>query len=100
MSQFDSSFEGYNGVKIYAKKDIVTTPKANVVIVHGICEHLDRYDYLVEKLNSQGFNVYRYDARGHGRSEGNRGDLEKYEEYLLDLDKYIDSVKVEYPDKK
>ena len=100
MNQVDSSFVGNNGVKIYAKKDIVTTPKASVVIVHGICEHLDRYDYLCEKLNKEGYNVYRYDARGHGRSEGKKGDLNDYQDYLLDLDKYIDIVKEENPDSK
>ena len=100
MNQLDSSFKGYDNVEIYAKKDIVENPKANVVIVHGICEHLDRYDYLVSKLNKQGYNVYRYDARGHGRSGGKRGDLNKYQDYLDDLDKYIDLVKQEYPNLK
>lgn len=100
MNQLDSSFVGHNNVKIYAQKNIIENPKANVVIVHGICEHLDRYDYLVSKLNKEGYNVYRYDARGHGRSEGKRGDLEDYQDYLSDLDKYIDIVKEEYPDKK
>ena len=100
MNQLDSGFKGYDNVEIYAKKDIVENPKANVVIVHGICEHLDRYDYLVSKLNKQGYNVYRYDARGHGRSGGKRGDLNKYQDYLDDLDKYIDLVKQEYPNLK
>ena len=47
-----------------------------------------------------GYNVYRYDARGHGRSEGNRGDLEKFDDFLLDLDIYIDLIKKEYPNLK
>jgi lysophospholipase len=100
MNQVDSSFAGNGNIKIYAKKDIIANPKANVVIVHGICEHLDRYDYLTEKLNNAGYNVYRYDARGHGRSEGEKGDLKDYQDYLLDLDIYIESVKKEYPDLK
>ena len=100
MNQVDSSFVGNNGVKIYAKKNIITNPKANVVIVHGICEHLDRYDYLTEKLNNAGYNVYRYDARGHGRSEGVKGDLSDYQDYLIDLDTYINLVKEEHPNLK
>lgn len=100
MNQVDSSFAGNGNIKIYAKKDIIANPKANVVIVHGICEHLDRYDYLTEKLNNAGYNVYRYDARGHGRSEGEKGDLKDYQDYLLDLDIYVESVKKEYPDLK
>lgn len=95
MSQVDCSFRGYNNIKIYAKKDLSENAKANVVIVHGICEHLDRYDYLVNKLNENGYNVYRYDARGHGRSEGKKGDLESFDEYLCDLDIYIETIKKE-----
>lgn len=100
MGQVDCSFSGYNNIKIYAKKDLVENAKANVVIVHGIFEHLDRYDYLVSKLNNEGYNVYRYDARGHGRSEGKKGDLNKFDEFLIDLDYYINQVKKEFPDKK
>lgn len=100
MNQLDCSFSGYNNTKIYAKKNIVEEAKANVVIVHGIFEHLDRYDYLVSKLNEAKYNVYRYDARGHGRSEGKRGDIDKFEEFLLDLDIYIDLIRKQNPDLK
>lgn len=95
MAQFDFGFTGYNNVKIYGKKDTIDNPKANVVIVHGIFEHLDRYDYLVSKLNERGYNVYRYDARGHGRSGGKKGNLDSFDEYLLDLDDFISLVKRE-----
>lgn len=100
MGQIDCSFSGYNNTKIYARKNLVENAKANVVIVHGIFEHLDRYDYLVDKLNNEGYNVYRYDARGHGRSEGKKGDLNKFDEFLVDLDYYINQIKKEHPDKK
>lgn len=100
MGQIDCSFTGYNNTKIYARKDLVSNPKANVVIVHGIFEHLDRYDYLVSKLNNEGYNVYRYDARGHGRSEGKKGDLNKFDEFIIDLDIYISQIKRENPNLK
>ena len=95
MAQFDFGFTGYNNVKIYGKKDTIDNPKANIVIVHGIFEHLDRYDYLVSKLNESGYDVYRYDARGHGRSGGKKGNLDSFDEYLLDLDDFISLVKRE-----
>lgn len=100
MKQLDSSFVGFNNTKIYATKNCVENPKANVVIVHGIFEHLDRYDYLVSMLNKQGYNVYRYDARGHGRSQGDRGDVKRFEHFLLDLDCYITLIKNEHPNLK
>jgi alpha-beta hydrolase superfamily lysophospholipase len=39
-----------------------------VVLVHGMGEHLRRYDHVAEALTSQGFAVYGHDHRGHGAS--------------------------------
>ena len=100
MEQLEDSFLGYNNTNIYAVKNCVDKPKANVVIVHGIFEHLDRYQYITKKLNEEGYNVYRYDARGHGRSQGERGDVVQFDHYLLDLDNYITKIKEDNPELK
>jgi alpha-beta hydrolase superfamily lysophospholipase len=39
-----------------------------VVLVHGMGEHLRRYDHVAEALTSAGFVVYGHDHRGHGAS--------------------------------
>ena len=39
-----------------------------VVLVHGMGEHLRRYDHVAEALCSAGFVVYGHDHRGHGAS--------------------------------
>ena len=39
-----------------------------VVLVHGMGEHLRRYDHVANALTSQGFAVYGHDHRGHGAS--------------------------------
>lgn len=43
-----------------------------VVIVHGVGEHIGRYDGVAAALNSAGFLVYGSDHQGHGGSEGDR----------------------------
>ena len=40
----------------------------SVVLVHGMGEHLRRYDHVAEALTSAGFAVYGHDHRGHGAS--------------------------------
>ncbi|MDP7705161.1 alpha/beta fold hydrolase [Mycobacterium sp. TY815] len=46
-------------------------PRVGVVaLVHGMGEHVRRYDHLAEILNSHGFEVYGHDHRGHGTSLG------------------------------
>src|SRR6201997_48707 len=39
-----------------------------VILVHGMGEHIRRYDHVADALTSQGFVVYGHDHRGHGAS--------------------------------
>lgn len=58
-----------DGLPIHGKKWLPAgEPKAVVQIVHGMAEHLGRYDALAQKLVEHGFAVYAHDHRGHGGS--------------------------------
>ena len=48
-------------------------PKAIVQLVHGIAEHVERYDDYASWLNEQGILVVAEDHMGHGKSIGNDG---------------------------
>jgi alpha-beta hydrolase superfamily lysophospholipase len=51
------------------------TPVAGVVVlVHGMGEHLRRYEHVADALTSAGFVVYGHDHRGHGASLTKRGE--------------------------
>ena len=63
-----------------------------VVLRHGFAEHCRRYDELSEALLRQGMAVCRIDARGHGRSSGQRGDIASYDDYVYDLCAYVERV--------
>lgn len=39
-----------------------------VVLVHGMGEHIRRYDHVADALTAQGLVVYGHDHRGHGAS--------------------------------
>lgn len=99
-TDYESMFLGSKDVKIFYSINKVEEAKAAVVFVHGICEHLGRYEYLKDKFNEAGYNVYRYDARGHGKSEGERGHLENFSDFLDDLDILVNMVKRENKNKK
>ena len=43
-------------------------PKAVVQIVHGIAEHIGRYDHFARFLNAHGYLVVAEDHMGHGGS--------------------------------
>lgn len=49
--------------------------KAIVVILHGMSEHKERYNYFLEKLANKQYLPVIYDHRGHGKSLKNSKDL-------------------------
>lgn len=42
--------------------------KGTVQLLHGLAEHIERYERFAEALVSAGYRVIGYDQRGHGRS--------------------------------
>ena len=62
-------FESAGGGRCYARCWAAEgTPKAIVQIIHGIAEHVQRYDHFARYLNSLGYTVVAEDHMGHGKS--------------------------------
>lgn len=65
-SYITSNQEGY--LQIFLRTRLQKTPKGVVVIAHGIAESLDTHETLANRIYENGYSVYSYDHRGHGRS--------------------------------
>jgi alpha-beta hydrolase superfamily lysophospholipase len=52
-----------------------TSVRQSVLMMHGLGEHSGRRLHLAQFFVERGFAVRCYDHRGHGRSEGARGDV-------------------------
>ena len=89
-------FNTFDGTELYIKSNLIENPKAAVLIVHGLCEHQGRYDYVTEKLNSVGFSVYRFDHRGHGRSKGKGVYYSDFNEIVDDVNEAFKIVEAEH----
>jgi alpha-beta hydrolase superfamily lysophospholipase len=68
----------------------VGSARGGIVILHGLGEHSGRYRQLAQRLNEAGWSVRCYDHRGHGRSQGPRGDCPNGTPLLLDAQIVID----------
>jgi alpha-beta hydrolase superfamily lysophospholipase len=62
-----------------------------VVVTHGVGEHRGRHSYWLSD-DFKDYNVILYDLRGHGESEGERGNVKDFDDYLKDLDAVTDSL--------
>lgn len=66
---------GSDGLLLSVSSVAPATPKAVVQLVHGMCEHKERYYPLMEYLASRGFACVIHDHRGHGESVKSSEDL-------------------------
>lgn len=79
----------------------IATPPGNstglVILLHGIGEHIGRYQHLFEYFNRHDFTVAAFDLTGHGRSAGPRGYAPNYASVLDDIDQFVQDARALYP---
>lgn len=81
-----------DGRKLYVKLWAPVNPKAAVgvvVLVHGLGEHINRYNHVARAFQESGFKVVGFDQRGFGRTPGTRGDSEGYQCTMNDIEQLI-----------
>jgi len=62
-----------------------------ILIVHGFDSCSYRFERYVAPLNHAGFEVYAFDAMGHGLSDGNRINALYYSQAILKIDELFGS---------
>ena len=80
--------------------DSVPAPVAVVQILHGMSEHVERYDDFAKELNKAGFIVFGADHRAHGYTDKDRlglvGDTNLFEDTVSDAIELTAYAKVKY----
>ncbi len=92
MKHSESTFEGYENLPLYYQKWQAEEAKAVLVIVHGFGEHSGRYMNVVNKVIPEGFTVFSFDHRGHGKSPGKRGHILHWNEFIEDTKNFLKLV--------
>lgn len=99
----DGFFEGEGGVRLFLSTFKADSPKGAVTLVHGYTESVEKWQEVIYSLLTRGYDVYAYEARGHGRSGRDsalHGDLtlthvDRFEDYVLDLRRLRETIKGE-----
>lgn len=99
MNYKSTVYVSFDGMKlsgyIWKPKE---TPKAVMNLVHGYSEYCGRYDHWAMKFTEKGFVVHAIDYRGHGKSDGRRGHINQFDDFLNDIDVLVKESKKLYPD--
>jgi len=62
-----------DGKQLFGISWVPAEPRAVVCLIHGLGEHIGRYDHVANHFNRSGIAVYGIDQRGHGRTPGKKG---------------------------
>ncbi len=90
MQHEEGTFQGAGGVEQYYQVwRPEGTPRATLVIVHGLGEHSGRYQNVVNHFVPKGYVIYALDHVGHGRSPGQRGHINRWDEFRDGLRAFV-----------
>jgi alpha-beta hydrolase superfamily lysophospholipase len=89
---------GAGGLTIFWQRWLPGKPPIGVVVIaHGAGEHSDRYAHVAQRLLDERFAVYAIEHRGHGRSQGRRGLIDRVDNAVADLDAVVGLALANHP---
>jgi len=99
MKNNEFSWVSTDDIKIYGKEWSVDNPKAVICMVHGLGEHINRYDHVANYFRNKNIAFVGYDRRGHGQSGGPKGRTSSYEAFLDEVTELLQYANEHYPQK-
>lgn len=98
VAEHSHQISAADGTLLYVADYLLPVAQARgaVVIMHGLGEHSGRYRRLARFFNERGLSVRCYDHRGHGRSQGERGDAHLGDPLLQDAGIVIDDFAAQF----
>ena len=101
MKHIEEKFNASDGLELYYQAwQPDGAPGAVLAVVHGYGEHSGRYLHPANYFVPRGYALYAYDLRGHGQSAGQRGHINRFNEYLADTDAFLKLVREREPGRK
>jgi len=86
MRHIEGTFESVRNLKVYHQAWFPEGEiKAVLFIVHGVGEYSARYTNVINRFVPLGYAVYGVDHIGHGKSEGEREMVSRFEDFIEPL---------------
>jgi alpha-beta hydrolase superfamily lysophospholipase len=93
MEHREGRFMGWRNLPLYYQCWMPDSrPDEILVMVHGLGSHSGLWRNAVRCLIPQGYGIYALDLRGHGRSPGLRGHIQRWQDWREDLDAFLQHI--------
>ncbi len=98
MKHFEWTWYTADKTRLYAQSWQPDGPVVGVVcLVHGLGDHSSRYAHVAAALAEAGYVTLAFDQRGHGASQGARGDAVSYDQQMDDIKRLLAEAGERYP---
>ena len=81
-----------DGTRIAYRAWPKSSASVTFAVVHGLGEHSGRYAAFAEAMSKRGFGTFAMDLRGHGLSEGQRGHVDSWAQWIDDIHAFLGVV--------
>jgi len=100
MKHYEGFFKGVRETNIYFQGWLPEgESRAVMLMVHGLAEHSGRYGNVINHFVPLGYAIYGIDHLGHGKSDGTRLYVKRFDDYTNTLKVYFDMIRGWQPEK-
>ena len=94
----EGTFITHDGVKLFFRywPAVSAKPLGAIVLFHRGHEHSGRLAHVVDELNLDDYACFAWDARGHGRSPGERGYSPNLATSVRDVQTFVEHITTTY----
>ncbi len=94
-------FVNSTGLKLCYRSFLPKSPPIEKLIIacHGMAAEADYFILFADQIVEQtGTAIYAMDYRGHGRSDGQRGDIKNFQGIIDDFKEFIEFIQPKHPE--
>ncbi len=98
MKSTEWTWKSFDGLDMFARGWFPDgNVKGAICFVHGLGDHIGRYEHVGAAFNAAGYALLGFDLRGHGKSGGARGHTPSLDAFYNDIEAFLLETQKRFP---